>query len=298
MRIFASSLFSTRSRALRLRAAFSLLEVLVVVALLSFIILGLMMMFGQVQRAYKLGTTQVDVMESGRMLADQFNRELVQATPSYGSNCVNFYAQIISPQPLLQTLSGMPDIERTNLLSALFFLTRQNQRWTGIGYLVADTNQAGMGTLYRYELTAPYGTDPALLYERFYRLYDDHLRYLTPIDKDMNRMVEGVVGFTVRAYDPNGVWLTGLNRTNLIAEWPVTPGLFGVGEMEYYLFRSNAIPASVEVELGVLEDATVAKARAFPTAAARRNFLKDRANSVHVFRTRTSLRNVDPVAYP
>lgn len=288
MRIFASSLFSTRSRDSRLRAAFSLLEVLVVVALLSFIILGLMMMFGQVQRAYKLGTTQVDVMESGRMLADQFNRELVQATPSYGSNCVNFYAQIISPQPLLQTLSGMPDIERTNLLSALFFLTRQNQRWTGIGYLVADTNQAGMGTLYRYELTAPYGTDPAWLFVNFTN---------APL-QDMNRMVEGVVGFTVRAYDPNGVWLTGLNRTNLIAEWPVTPGLFGVGEMEYYLFRSNAIPASVEVELGVLEDATVAKARAFPTAAARRNFLKDRANSVHVFRTRTSLRNVDPVAYP
>ena len=39
----------------RLRQAFTLIEVLVVVALLSFIILGLVAMFSQTQRAYTLG---------------------------------------------------------------------------------------------------------------------------------------------------------------------------------------------------------------------------------------------------
>jgi len=288
VRTFTPHWIGLRTPPSRTGRAFSLLEVLVVVALLSFIILGLMMMFGQVQRAYKLGTTQVDILESGRMIADQLNRELAQASPSHRSNGVNFYARITSAQPLLQTLPGAPSTERTNLLGALFFLTRENQRWTGIGYLVADTNQAGMGALYRYETNAPFASDPALLFDEFTRAGLPQ----------MSKMVDGVVEFKVRAFDPNGVWLTGLNRTNIIAEWPVTPGLLGVGEMEYYLFRSNAIPASVEVELGVLEDAAIARARAFPTAIARRKFLQDQAASVHVFRTRTSLRNVDPVAYP
>lgn len=289
MRNIAFHSFSSRPP-LRRRArchAFSLLEVLVVVALLSLIILGLMMMFGQVQRAYKLGTTQVDVLESGRLVADQFSRELVQVTPSHGSNSVNFYARIISPEPLLQSLSGTPSVARTNLLSALFFLTRENQRWTGIGYLVSDTNNVGMGTLYRYETNAPFGQNPAWLFAGFTN---------APLNQ-MSKLVDGVVQFKVRAYDTNGVWLSGIARTNIIAEWPYTSTLYGVGEMERYFFSSNAIPAAVEVELGILEDAALAKARAYPTAAARRNFLTNQVNSVHVFRTRATLRNVDPLAY-
>jgi len=287
VRAIVSNLLQVRSPLRRRRGAFSLIEVLVVVGLLAFIILGLMMMFSQVQRAYKLGTTQVDVLESGRMVVDQLNRELVQVTPSRGSNSVNFYTRIISTEPLLQQLSGTPGAARTNMLSALFFLTRENQRWTGIGYLVSDTNNVGMGTLFRYETNAPYGQNPAVLFASFTN---------APLNQ-MSRLVDGVVQFKTRSYDTNGVWLNDIDRSNLLAEWPRTPALFGVGEMEYYSFSSNAIPAAVEVEFGVLEDATLAKARAYPTALTRRNFLTNQVNSVHVFRTRVSLRNVDPLAY-
>ena len=59
----------------RLRQAFTLIEVLVVVALLSVIILGLVAMFSQTQRAYTLGMTQVDVLEGGRAVTEMITRE-------------------------------------------------------------------------------------------------------------------------------------------------------------------------------------------------------------------------------
>jgi hypothetical protein len=62
----------------------------------------------------------------------------------------------------------------------------------------------------------------------------------------------------------------------------------------------------VEVEMGVLEDAAVGKAKAFlsvnPPPAdmvqRQRDFLTNQAGAVHLFRTRVSVRNVDPSAYP
>src|SRR4051812_38323136 len=49
-----------------LRRGFSLIEILVVVALLSVIILGLVAMFHQTQKALLSTTTQVDFLEAGR----------------------------------------------------------------------------------------------------------------------------------------------------------------------------------------------------------------------------------------
>ncbi len=69
--------------------AFSLIEIMVVVALLSVIILGLVAMFNQTQRAFLSGTTQIDLLESGRIASDFVARDLEQMVPSY-SNSVNF----------------------------------------------------------------------------------------------------------------------------------------------------------------------------------------------------------------
>src|SRR5205807_126156 len=62
--------------------AFSLIEILVVVALLTVIILGLLAMFHQVQKAFRESMTQVDVLEAGRATLDKLGRELSEAIPS------------------------------------------------------------------------------------------------------------------------------------------------------------------------------------------------------------------------
>ena len=60
--------------------AFSLIEILVTVAILSVIILGLVAMFNQTRRAFTSSMTQVDVLESGRSAADLLSRELEQVS--------------------------------------------------------------------------------------------------------------------------------------------------------------------------------------------------------------------------
>ena len=304
------------------RVAFSLIEIIVVVGLMSFIILGLMQMFNQTQRAYKLGTTQVDVLEGGRAVIEMMQRELSQMKASRASNTLNFYAQIALAggyKPLLQELPGIPNPpgsplpNRTNILQEIFFLTEENQRWVGNGYFVSSPAE-GVGTLYRCEYRSNYGDDPRLLFIRF----DNDLSGFHgagTVKTNMTRLLDGAVHLRVRAYNTNGVWLTNSfsKVTNSVTGAVFTYGIVvspystvyppAVAEVESYSFYSNVVPASVDMELGILEDAAIAKIKALynPNAAAqataRRNYLTNQAARTHLFRIRVPIRNVDPTAY-
>ncbi|MCW5555648.1 MAG: prepilin-type N-terminal cleavage/methylation domain-containing protein [Verrucomicrobiae bacterium] len=278
------------------RQGFSLIEILVVVALLSIIILGLLMMFNQTQKAFRTGLAQVDVLESGRAATEMLARELAQMTPAHAPRSnrvnygVNFYAGVPNMAgyvPLRQPLPGSatPAVERLNLLQELFFLSRYNRTWAGIGYLVTPRDD-GVAALYRY-----YGTnsgtnsqDPGLLYNTFLS---------TPLT-NMSRIVDGVVHFKIRAFDTNGVWINSDHPRPAVTNILAQP--FAFGEARDLRFYSNAVPAFVEFELGVLENRVLERARSIPVAA-RRAYLEKQASRVHLFRMRVPIRNVDPTAY-
>ena len=71
------------------------------------------------------------------------------------------------------------------------------------------------------------------------------------------------------------------------------------GEIGRYTFCSNALPAAVEMELGLLEQYSWDRYNSIPIAAARRAYLQreDISTRVHLFRQRVPIRNVDPLAY-
>src|SRR5262245_30882251 len=168
-------------RAASRETAFSLIEIMVVVALLSVIILGLMAMFTQTQRAFRLGMTQTDVLESGRIASDIIARELSQITPSYfdrGQAAPSFYMGHISVDD--QSLPGVSKvgkappggISRSNILQDLYFVTRENQTWTGIGYFVrsnpSNNTIAPVASLYRFQVTnsnASYLKKPSAMFQ-------------------------------------------------------------------------------------------------------------------------------------
>lgn len=288
------------------RSAFSLIEIIVVMALLSIIILGLLAMFTQTQRAFRTGMTQADVLESGRIFSDMISRELAQITPANQSNVLNFAVSLVDRQPLYLPLPGATH-RRTNLLQDLFFVYRHNQEWVGVGYFVrtndpatgklgwplvgqAGTLSAGAGTLYRFEtnLFALSGRGVADLYRDFYAAA---YRDAWPVAK----LADGVVHFKVRAYDTAGRWI----------QWPLTnaPGqayearTLVPGETGQYLFYSNVVPATVELEVGILEDRAWKHFEALPSQLSRYNYLTGQVGRVHLFRERVAVRNVDPVAY-
>lgn len=286
--------------AARGRAAFSLIEVLVVTGLLSVIIIGLVLMFSQTQRAYKLGTTQVDVLEGGRMVTDILTRELTQLTPANRANSlpvVNCYVLTRNINPLAQPLAGSVSAYRTNITMDLMFFTRENQDWTGIGYTVLDPISGGVpvggiGSLYRYSSNAFRGAELDLA-----RAFNG---FLVAPPTNMSRMLDGVVHFKVRTFTPGGDWIAGslsndiTNRFQLISS-PVA--YYPFGETELLYFHSNAVPATVEVEIGVLESKEIERARSITDATARANYLKQQAGKVHIFRWRVAIRNFDPAAY-
>ncbi len=68
------------------------------------------------------------------------------------------------------------------------------------------------------------------------------------------------------------------------------------GQIGFVMF-SNTLPASVEMEMGVLEDRALQRAESIPNSIAQSNYLAQQSGAVHVFRQRVSIPNVDPSAY-
>jgi hypothetical protein len=110
--------------------------------------------------------------------------------------------------------------------------------------------------------------------------------------------MDGVVSLTVQPFDPSGFAMTNTfdyyssrlitNQSTMF--WQPWPGVYG-----FYMF-SNTVPASVEVELGMMEDAVLQRAEGM-SGAAQMNYLSNHVGQVHLFRQRVLVRNVDPSAY-
>ncbi|MGA3162974.1 MAG: type II secretion system protein [Verrucomicrobiota bacterium] len=271
--------------------AFTLVEILVTMALLSLIVLSLMTILNSTQTAFRAGITQAGVLESGRAVSDLIKSDLEGMTPSLGTNngAVNFYANTNSGYTaLLQSLPGsISGYQRTNVVENFFILTLQNRTWTGVGYRV-DTASQPTNSLYRFSMsTNVMAANPWLLYSNF---------IWTPLTNSppWSHLMDGVVELRVRAYDPNGFWMT--NTYDVYNGQIITnQNTIITNQNTIYMF-SNTLPASVEVELGVLEDRALQRAESL-SGVAQLNYLSNHVGQVHIFRQRAWIHNVDPSAY-
>ncbi|HWQ90935.1 MAG TPA: prepilin-type N-terminal cleavage/methylation domain-containing protein [Clostridia bacterium] len=308
--------------------AFSLVEILVTVALLSFIILGLLAMFHQTQRAFRSGIAQTDVLESGRAVTHMIVRELEQMTPCHLPHLTNngtvYYATNFFAEPsygflnpLIQDLPGS-DATRTNRVQRFFFLRKENQDWDGVGYVVLpEYVEAGAGALYRFRSSPALSREPRMLSSEFEAAVQtavDRLERNPPLpltNLPLYRVADGVAHMRVRAIAANGFPITHYN--NAPGFWFHQPGredllfaqmrnvaVFGgysdPVQVACYCV-SNVVPASVELELGLLEPQILRRFRALGNQAAQREYLSNRVAYVHLFRQQIPIRNVDIKAY-
>ena len=280
-----------------IRHAFTLVEVLVVMTLLSLIVLVLMAVFNSTQSAFRASVTQAGVLESGRAAMDLMAGDVRAMAPSLGASngAVNFSAVVPSGYvPLVQPLvASSPPQSRTNVQENLFILSRQNQTWTGVGYVVANSPQGDLDSLYRFTMTTNVqaaGNPAAMLFNIF---------RTTPV-AGMSHLMDGVVNLTVRAYDVNGGWMTNhlvVSGGRVITNKNVYYLPAALGQTGFYMF-SNTLPAAVEIEMGVLEDRALQRAESLSVSPpAQTNYLAQQAGAVHIFRQRVSIPNVDPSAY-
>jgi type II secretory pathway pseudopilin PulG len=277
--------------------AFSLIEIMITVALMSLIILGLLAMFTQTQRAFRQSMTNADVMEAGRALMDMMTRDLEQMTPSRMAFTTNYFAEMSTNKPLLQGLPGtfrLPGTQdlRTNIVQRIFFLTQVNQDWVGIGYrVVPDPLSGWVGTLYRYSTNGSR-----------YTAYYLPTAFSQAPQKNLARIADGIVHLRLRAFATNGMpimpagfrinpnqYLRIQNATNFLE--------FNWSDQVKSYFLSNAVPAYLELELGIMEPRIVDRAKSIGNPTAQYEYLSNHVAQVHLFRQRIPVRNVDFSAY-
>jgi prepilin-type N-terminal cleavage/methylation domain-containing protein len=295
--------------ALRSDRAFSLVEIMVVISLLSLIVLALMAVFNSTQRAFRASVTQTDVLEGGRSTVDLIMQDLRGMTPSGGSSNVvvpfvyspvNFFSVANSSYlPLVQSLPGS-GMARSNLLNWFFVLGRENTKWIATGYVVDNNDTEALYPLYRYyRADLNVQNDPWMLFTNFTEIVANG-RWTNGY---MSHLVDGVVHLNVHAFDRNGRWIQNYSvpyYTNALNTFFLTPAY---GEPQLYMF-SNTVPASVELEMGILEDRAIARAESLPNNLPapppldrRTLYLQGQAGAVHLFRQRVSIPNFDPSAY-
>jgi hypothetical protein len=316
-----------------------LIEIMVTIALLSFIVLGLLAMFNQTQKAFRSSMTQVDVLEAGRAVTDVIARDVEQMVASempdqFGTNgfgCTNFFAEL-TPMMTQGVLQGLPGTStpsggqdcRTNVFHDVFFMAKQNLDYLGIGYHVQpDSGSNVVGTLYRFMQARPKSSylgasAPGLSLE--FRQATNPPVGAPPgsAPAKMSRIADGVVHFTVRAFDTNGFPFTyigtspqfGMFRTNgyvqsfgfgsgyaTMRNSRVTVPYSNLPDRYNYYFFSNAVPAYLELEVGFLEPHILDRLKSVGNAQAQYQYLSNHVANVHLFRRRIPIRNVDYLAY-
>jgi hypothetical protein len=303
-------------------------EILLVVALLSLIMLALMAVFNATQTAFKASVTQTDILQGGRASMDLMAGDFRQMVPS-GGNCnnnpfeplnyasdpptnnpVNFW--LSTPEPTIrQSLVGTSaSQERTNQVQAFFILSCQNQVWKGVGYFVDTDSTNYIYPLYRYDstwLSVTSRPSPVQIFMNFQAsLTPPVVESATP---GLHHLMDGVLHLNVRAYGTNGVWLTngypagGFPTNQIVIENTTFFGPMG-GDVAL-LMCSNTLPAAVDIQMAVLEDRALSRAASFglnpgPSFNSNlnySNYLAQQAGKLHLFRQRVTIPNVDPNAY-
>jgi prepilin-type N-terminal cleavage/methylation domain-containing protein len=265
--------------------AFSLLEIMVAVALLAVIIVGLLAMFFQVQRAFRAGTSQVDVLEAGRGVMNFLPRELQQITAT-GLPVTNL--AVIAAINATDTVELLPTGgERYNFLNDLCFLSRAGDVWTGTAYRFSNA-VTGVGALYRLSSSITNDSHP-----------DTNVMWLTNLSEfvcqatpyntitGFRPVIDGVVHFSVLGYDIDGMVFTNWNGFKGNTPYVVNDS-----------YTNNVLPAYLDIEMAVLRPDTFDKFKArldplapFPQNILRAtNYLAKQIGNTDVFRQRVVIR--------
>jgi type II secretory pathway component PulJ len=268
-------------------AGLTVLEMLVSTTLLVFIMVGLTAMFVQTQKAFQAGTKQAGVTDVGGTVADMIASDLAQLSDARNTNIVNLY---FGWDPVNYTVQSNSGFVRTNQAQEIFMLVRTNGQWEGIGYGVSNnyTGGAGGGTLYRFSMQ----TNAPLLDNSLFNNFMSNVVSQTFNSNNCHRIADGVIHLKIYAYDQLG----NENTNELVfGDYNTNIGYFTYplsgGASNYVYASSNDLPASIQLEVGVLEPDTYAQARALsgivdgsgaPTSEI--TFLSKAVANVHLFR--------------
>ncbi len=257
--------------------AFSLIEVMVSMTLLSVIVVGLLVVFNHTTRALRAVNNTADILEGARATVNFVTRDFSAMAASGISNTFNLYAYSTTWPPITLSIPGGG--VQSNVLHDVYFLTRENDRWAAVGYFI-DRSQRndGVGTLYRFDAETNGPFPHPDWYNQFTRA--------TVGATNVHRVADGVVQFEIKIYDSKGQVYPYGTLTN------DATGMLRV-EDQVLLCQNKLLPAHLQLEIGLMEPETTRKFNAINpnNAAAAQSFLAQQVGKMHLFRQRIAIRN-------
>ena len=271
--------------------AFTVVELMVAISVMTLIVLVLYGLFDQTQRAMRGNVSQVDVLEGGRATMDMISRDLEQMRASGVRFATNLFVQLSAPQTV-QVLPG-EDQARISAVQECFFLTKPGKYWEQFGYVVVPHRNLNVlqpvGTLYRIALSNHVSQFSSNSLSGLY-LSNRANMFLYGTNTLFQKVTDGVVHFRLRVLDSRGIAhsLTNVVSTNVFMQ--VDP-FSNVNQRELrYAFLEDALPATVEVELGILDPQAVGRLKSMPNPTMAGEFLSRQSGRLHLFHQRIPIR--------
>lgn len=311
----------------RLRG-FTVIELMLAISIMGVIVYALYSMFNQTQKALRNTETQSGVSDKARAIMEILVREIEQAQPTYLAvtepdgdyhQITNFYSSLEFFQRIqTDNREGSGVRRRTNVLESFYFTTTETNWWNVVGYKVNHATNV-VGELKRYAWTNNFRYHPDL----FMKAAGGFLETPVTNEQFFHHIADGVIHFKMTPYDVNGrqlaynsenkvpglykIYRTRSNgspmtphakyndvETNAVREANVLLRQYIQNSTNFTVasFRSNALPAFVELELGMLEEDALRQYYLMlsdknPNAA---SFLQDKISKVHLFRQRIPIR--------
>lgn len=259
------------------RSGLTLLEILVSMSILIIIVFGLMATFNQTQKIFRSSLTNVDVLEGGRSAIDMISRDLEQMTAANNANLTNVYLKTNVFGSFNFPISGSL---RSNSLQQIYFLSHPAD-WQGVGFRVLDTNSptpdlASVGTLYRFAVSQSQDS-----LTNFFKVYNNVLPVTLITNRSMNRIIDGVIHFSMKFYDSSGVEI--MSGTNLKPQ-------IRFGLNQDVSFSGMETPAYIELELGIIEPPLLEQIKSMTAPGAANAYLARHTEKIHFFRSHIPIR--------
>jgi hypothetical protein len=290
--------------------AFTVLELMVAIGAMTLIVLVLYSLFDQTQRAMRGNVAQVDVLEGARATMEMLTSDIEQLAPSGVAGCTNLHVRMLLP-PMQLGLAGPKPVQDA-VLQEFFLLSPVGKHWTQIAYMVlpyrVGNDERPVGTLYRIALSNHVADmrsnslwGAVVNGQRINTTYflERNKLLLNRTNDLFQRVSDGVVHLRLRAYTTNGMaiwrsdpWASNPSTNNVYANRdPLSgPRLPDDPYEIQYAFLDDAVPAYLELELGVLEPQAFEQIKSMPNPGMAYRHLTNQAGRVHVFHQRIPIR--------
>lgn len=288
--------------------AFTLVEMMLVVALTLVIVLTIVKAFDVTQKAFVKSLAQTDLLENGRGTISLISSDLssiraLEWQDGSGNPRPSILVTNVTTQAMNLDYPTSPGsaAKQTFYFQDLFFMKEFQRHWDAVAYRVAFTN--GVGSLYRLQLHTESRTPDASFFQQallsennFPRNSISTLDYNSlPAVPVVSLMAEGVVHFEINLYNQDGLLLETLD--NPVVGNQIPPFLAvvrnlgnGVQDVDYSVNAPN-IPSFVELVMGVMGPKLREQYANILSPELGAEFLQRESGNIQVFRSMFPIRN-------